>query len=175
MRSRLARRLALVAAAAAVGGGVVATTGAGQSSTEALTAARFSITVDGTEIASFNQLVGITSEIDPVDYLASSDPEGVTYSKTPEGLKPPTITLKRGKTRGLELWNWHQAARSGVLSARKSGALVMYNPEGKAVARYHLEKAWPSKLRITGVKVSGSEVLYEEVTLVAEDIQRISQ
>ena len=37
---------------------------------DALTAARFSITIDGYEIASFSELQGITTEVEPVDFLA---------------------------------------------------------------------------------------------------------
>jgi hypothetical protein len=40
---------------------------------DALTAARFSITIDGYEIASFSELQGITTEVEPVDFLESTD------------------------------------------------------------------------------------------------------
>jgi hypothetical protein len=50
----------------------------------------------------------------------------------------------------------------------------MVDVEGKAVARYHLESARPAKLEIGGLKASASEALYERVTLVCENIERVS-
>ena len=83
--------------------------------------------------------------------------------------------LKRGKNNSMELWGWHEAVLSGnMAAARKSCSLVMYNVEGKPVARYHLEHAWPSKIEIGALKAGASEVLMETVTMVCEHIQRVA-
>lgn len=141
---------------------------------DAITAARFSITIDGYEIASFSELQGITTEVEPVELMESSDKE-VILKKLPGKAKPPTVTLKRGKNSSMELWAWHEAVLMGdIVAARKSCSLVMYGTDGKAVARYHLEHAWPSKLEIGALKAGASEVLMETVTLVSERIQRVS-
>lgn len=145
-----------------------------QQPNDALTAARFSITIDGYEIASFSELAGITTEVEPVDFLESTDKE-VVFKKLPGKRKPPTITLKRGKNNSMELWAWHEAVLMGdIVAARKSCSLVMYNYDGKPVARYHLEHAWPAKLEIGALKAGASEVLMETVTLVCENIQRVA-
>ena len=57
--------------------------------------------------------------------------------------------------------------------ARKSAALVMYAANGTAVARYHLESAWPAKIEIGGLRAGASEVLIETVTVASDDIQRL--
>lgn len=141
---------------------------------DALTAARFSITIDGYEIASFSELQGITTEVEPVDFMESTDRE-VIFKKLPGKRKPPTIVLKRGKNSSMELWAWHEAVLQGnIAAARKSCSLIMYNYDGAPVARYHLEHAWPSKLEVGGLKAGASEVLMETVTIVCENIQRVS-
>jgi phage tail-like protein len=141
---------------------------------DAITAARFSLTIDGVEIAAFSELQGITSEVKPVELMESSDKE-VILKKLPGKTEPATIVLKRGKNNSLELWAWHEAVLSGnIVAARKSCSLVMYSTEGKPVARYHLEHAWPSKLEIGALKAGSSEVLMETVTIVSERIQRVS-
>ncbi|HET6342028.1 MAG TPA: phage tail protein [Gemmatimonadota bacterium] len=110
------------------------------------------LSADGVEIAQFSELADIKTRA-----------------------KPPTIVLKRGKAKGRELQAWHEAVRMGdMAAARKSASLVMYDYDGKPVARYHLENAWPSKIEIGGLKAGSSEVLMETVTLVCEDIQRVS-
>ena len=53
----------------------------------------------------------------------------------------------------MELWTWHEAVLNGdMAAARKSCSLVMYGPNGKPVARYHLENAWPAKLEVGGMQ-----------------------
>jgi phage tail-like protein len=141
---------------------------------EAITAARFSITIDGYEIASFSELQGITTSVEVVDNFASSDKE-VTLSKLPGRRNPPTIILKRGKNSSMEFWSWHESVLMGdMTAARRSCSLVMYSASGEAVARYHMEHAWPAKIEIGALKAGTSEVLMETVTLVCEHIQRVA-
>jgi phage tail-like protein len=141
---------------------------------DALTAARFSITIDGYEIASFSELQGITTEVQPVDFLESTEKE-VIFKKLPGKRNPPTLKLARGKNTSMELWAWHEAVLQGnIVAARKSCSLIMYNYDGAPVARYHLENAWPSKLEVSALKAGASEVLMETVTIVCEHIQRVS-
>jgi phage tail-like protein len=149
-------------------------TGLSSSPNDALTAARFSIVIDGVEIAQFSELSGIVTEVEPVDFLESSDKE-VIFKKLPGKRKPPHITLKRGKNLSTELWSWHEAVLTGDIAvARKSCSLVMYGFNGQAVARYHCENAWPAKLEISALKAGASEVLMETVTIVCESLQRVS-
>jgi phage tail-like protein len=141
---------------------------------DALTAARFSITIDGYEIAQFSELTGITTEVQPVKFMESSDKEVIT-KQLPGQYVPATIVLARGKNSSMELWAWHEAVLNGdIVAARKSCSLVMYNFDGKRVACYHLEHAWPSKLEIGSLKAGASEVLMEKVTIVCERIQRVA-
>lgn len=134
---------------------------------DALSAARFSITVDGAEIASFSELTGISTSVELV-----------------------TFVLKRGKATGPAMWAWHEAVQGGdMAAARKSASLVMYDYDGKPVARYHLESAWPSKVEIGGLAAQsnvsdleflkarasrGGEVAIKSITIVSERIQRVS-
>ena len=141
---------------------------------DAITAARFSLTIDGVEIAAFSELQGITTEVEPVELMESTDKE-VVLKKLPGKTKPATLVLKRGKNSSMELWSWHEAVLMGnIVAARKSCSLVMYNTDGAPVARYHLEHAWPSKLEIGALKAGASEVLMETVAIVCERIQRVS-
>ena len=95
--------------------------------------------------------------------------------KLPGKRNPPTVILKRGKNNSMELWAWHEAVLQGnMAAARRSCSLVMYNVDGKPVARYHLEDAWPAKIEIGGLKAGASEVLMETVTLTCTHIQRVS-
>ena len=128
--------------------------------------ARFTLTVDGVEIATFSDLVAITSEATPDDLA------GTLLKKLPGKRKPPTITLRRGMTADLQVDAWHEAGVDGRPSdARKSASLVMFDATGKPVARYHLENAWPAKIEITTIAAGASNVLLETVTLSCDRLQ----
>jgi phage tail-like protein len=140
----------------------------------AITASRFSITVDGYEIASFSELQGISTEIKTVDFVESGE-KGLLQQKMPGNPELAKLTFKRGQTASMDMWVWHEAARNGIMDqARKSASLVMYNPAGEPVARYHLENAWVPKIEIGALKAGSSEVLMETVTLVCDHLQRVS-
>jgi len=138
-----------------------------------LTVTRFAITVEGRELGTFSELLGITSSIETVDVVQPVGSD-VVLKKLPGKRNPPTVTLKRGLTSSLDLWDWQQAVLTGDVTARKSCSLVMYNTDGKPVARYHLENAWPAKLEVGALKGGATDVLMESVTLECERIQRLA-
>ncbi|MFL6126514.1 phage tail protein [Actinophytocola sp.] len=142
--------------------------------TDPITASRFSITIDGYEIAAFSELKGITTEVKPVEHLESTDKE-LVLKKLPGKREPAIIELVRGKTTDMALWAWHEAVLQGdIIAARKSCSLIMYGVDGKPVARYHMEHAWPSQVKIGGMKAGANEVLMETVTIVCEMLQRVA-
>ena len=137
-------------------------------SSDVITANRFSITIDGYEIATFQELIGITSEVEASDYWSTSG-DKVAVDKLPGKFKPPEITLKRGMTGSLELWSWHESVRTGTMgAARRSCSLTMFNAAGKPVGKYWLEKAWPKKMDLAGLKAGAGEALIETVVLTCE-------
>jgi hypothetical protein len=137
--SSIALIAALVAALAAVSAADA------RAASPAVEAARFSITIDGVEIAAFSQLAEVA---------------------------PGTLVLRRGSTTtSKSLWAWHEAALMGQIAAAKDAVVVMYDTAGKPVARYHLENAWPSKLEIGALKSDSNEVAVEGITLCHEGFE----
>ena len=136
---------------------------------DAIAPARFSLTVDGVEIAAFAELVSITTEVEPVELVSA------LLKKLPGKRNPPTVTLRRGMSQDAQMWAWHEAARrDGPNEAKKSATLIMFNPTGEPVARYHLESAWPSKIEIGALRAGANEVLMETVTISCEVLKRLT-
>jgi phage tail-like protein len=133
---------------------------------------RFSLLSGGDEIGSFAELGTIVSGIDPSELEATTT--APTLKKLPGKRTPPTVVLKRGMTKNIELSAWHEAALAGASGARKSAELVMFAPDGAPVARYHLVNAWPAKLEIGALKAGSSEELTETVTIVSDKIHRVA-
>jgi phage tail-like protein len=141
---------------------------------DALVAQRFKITVDGVEIATFQEVSGIVSELEVVT-LKANDREGKPYVKQMIGAqKPPTITLKRAADSSKALWDWHKHALDGDLtSARKSGAITQMDFMNQPVAEYSFFDAWISKLEATGMKAGDNTPSVESVTIVCERLERV--
>lgn len=133
---------------------------------------RYSLVVDGVELGTFSELGGITSGYEVVDFELKSG--RTPQLMVPGKRKPPAIVLKRGQTQDMSLWAWHEAALADGPSAWKNASLVMYDLEGRPIARYTLENAWPAKMEIGGLKAGASEVLMETVTIVCEHLQRVA-
>jgi hypothetical protein len=154
MAPRISLVATLVAAAASL---ALAAAPTADASEPAISAARFSLVIDGVALGSW----------------AKADGLGVTWSQPATWSKPPTVVLKRGMNTSMGILAWHEAALVGSIGAARDATLIAYDAGGRPVARYHLEYAWPSKVEL-GAAASGSDVLYESVTLTCEDIQRVS-
>jgi phage tail-like protein len=141
---------------------------------DALTAARFELSIDGHSVAQFSELSGISSSVGVVDFIQSDAKENI-LKKLPGKNEPGTVIVKRGMNKNIEMAAWHELVVLGdVAAARKSCSLTMFNTKGEPVARYHLTDAWPAKIEIGALKAGASEVLIETVTIVCEHLQRVS-
>jgi phage tail-like protein len=138
-----------------------------------ITAARFSLQADGVEIASFSELSGIKTEIKTTEFVESGA-NGLIQMNIPANPVLAQLSFKRAQTTDLALWTWHEAARHGEMgAARKTVSIVMYDNSEKAVATYHLENAWVSKIELAGLRAGSADVLQETVTLVCDHLQRV--
>lgn len=55
--------------------------------------------------------------------------------------------------------------------ARTDAVLVMYDTDGKPVARYYLESAWPSKIDVESLDAGENEVSIESVEISHEGVR----
>jgi phage tail-like protein len=142
--------------------------------TDALAGYHYSIEIDGVTIAQFQEVSGLTSEIDVIDLKENTRDGKYIVHKLPGNRKPPSITLKRAKSASTDLWEWHQQIFQGKVSAaRKNGSVVLYNYDHTEVGRYNFINAWPSKVSMSTLKASGNEILMEECTIVCEELERV--
>jgi len=141
---------------------------------DALANYTFSVEIGGVEIAQFQEVSGISSEIDVIELKENTADGKLVIHKAPGAFKPPTITLKRAKNSSKALWDWHEAMLLGnVASGRKEGSIVLKSYDGTEVARYNIKGAWVSKLETGALKAGANEVLPETATIVTESIERV--
>lgn len=142
--------------------------------TDAFANCTFGVEIDGVTIALFQELSGITSELDVIELKQNTKDGKYVIHKMAGNRKPPTITLKRGKDSSMDIWEWHKKVVDGKLSdARKNGSVVLYDYDHSEVGRYNFMNAWPSKVSMSSLKSGANEVLMEETTLVCEELERV--
>jgi phage tail-like protein len=137
---------------------------------QVLSAAHFTISIDQTEVATFSELSGINSEVEPVEYIAANQQGQVVHSKQFGKTKPPKVTLKRGLDGSKAIWAWHQAVLDGDPGALRTCTLSLKNAKGDITISYVLEDAWPSKVDIAGAKAGSTDVIMETVEMVCSQI-----
>lgn len=124
------------------------------------------------EAAYFTEISGMGSETEIAEQKVTTNGLEVVL-KVPGRLKWGDITLKRGITSNMDLWEWRKNVEDGdVQGARTNGSVVMMDQQGNDVARWDFENAWPSKITGPAVKSEGSDFGIEELTVVHEYIKR---
>ncbi len=132
---------------------------------------RFKVEIDGIKIASFAEATIPDTTTDSVDYREGMD---LPHQRKLSGLtKYGNITLKKGLTDSMDLYNWRkQVEDSGAIKARKSISLTLIDEEGNDKSRWDIIEAWPTKYTPSGFDAKGNAVVIETFELVHEGIKR---
>jgi phage tail-like protein len=133
---------------------------------------RFRVEIDGLVAAGFSEvLIGATT-VDVIDYREGTEPNHVR--KLPGLHTFANITLKRGVTASLELFNWHKEILQGQTSqARRNVAIIVADESGTDQVRFTVREAWPAKYDVSDLSGKGNEVLIELLELANEGIERV--
>jgi phage tail-like protein len=128
----------------------------------------FSIEINGKESGAFSEVTGLTADGDAVDYREGADMRHNVRKLI--GLRKFTnLTLKRGYTQDLSLWNWYRNILNGQPD-RRDVTIVLKNEKREPVLRWQVDDAWINKIEGPAFKASGNEVAMESVELVHEGL-----
>jgi len=143
-------------------------------SSDPLVGFHFSLEVQGAVTGYFTEIGGLGSETEVVDHKIVTEKALPIVQKIPGRLKWGDITLKRGITAAMDMWNWRKMVEEGkIADARKNGSIIMYNQSFEKVAQWDFVNGWPSK--VTGPQVQSDSNAFgiEEMTIVHEGIKRV--
>lgn len=133
---------------------------------------QFGLELDGTLEGFFTECSGVGSEHDVIEQQVVKDGHA-WIMKVPGIIKYQDITLKRGITSDMQIWEWRAAAEQGKMDvARKNASVIAFNRNFEEVARWNLYNAWPSKVSGPDFNSASSEFGIEEVTIVHEGFHR---
>ncbi|MCB9076734.1 MAG: phage tail protein [Anaerolineaceae bacterium] len=133
----------------------------------------FGVDIQGKVTGYFTECSGLGSEHEKIEHKVVTEKGQEMVLIIPGRLKWNDLVLKRGITSSLDIWKWRKEVENGgVEGARKDGSIVMFNWEGKEVARWSFKRAWPLKVSGPSVKSDGNEIAIEELTIVYEYFER---
>ena len=135
----------------------------------------FAIEVSGIISGYFTEASGLGSEHEVIEHKVMGEGGQEIVKKIPGRLKWGDITLKRGISDSLDMWEWRKMVVDGkVESARRNGSITMYDQEGSEVARWNFERGWPSKVSGPSVNTTSNEVGIEELVITHEGTERVT-
>ena len=130
----------------------------------------FLVEIDGITRASFQQVSGIDSKIDVVEYREGG--ENTTSRKLPGQTKYSNVTLQWGMTDDMELYDWHKDVVRGSIE-RKNGSIVQLGRDGTEVARWNFVQAWPANYTGPEFNAEGTDIAIEALELAHEGMERV--
>lgn len=120
--------------------------------------------------AGFSDVSGLTSDGDVAEYREGN--EGDLYVRKLTGLRKfSNLTLKRGITTNMDLWDWRQNILDGHTD-RRDGAVILMDEEQKPVARWQFTGGWIHKIDGPTLNAKGNDVAVESVEIVIESLRR---
>ncbi|MCP2730637.1 phage tail protein [Limnofasciculus baicalensis] len=114
-------------------------------------------------------------EVTPNKWGASGNAVGeVVRTKIPGNLSFTNMTLRRGLTLSMTLWNWLESVQTGNWKKqRRDGSIQLYTHGAKEEFRFEFKRAWPVSYNITDLKSDPGEIEMEELEIAVEELKRI--
>ena len=128
----------------------------------------FQVQFEGIE-AGFSEVSGLGSETEIIEYRNGNSPVFSTI-KLPGLTKYGNVTLKRGLTGNLDLWEWRKAIIAGQPD-RRDGRILLLDEAGTVVVTWKLFSCWPAKLMGPDLAASGNEIAIEVLELATDRIE----
>jgi phage tail-like protein len=129
----------------------------------------YRVEIDGLTVAGFSEASGLTLDTEPVEYREGNDVR-MTARKLPGLRKFSNITLKRGYTPNMELFDWYKQNLNGAVE-RRDGAIALMNEVQEDVLRWKFEQGWICKYTGPTMTAASNDVTIETVELCVEWIE----
>ncbi|MAU12353.1 MAG: phage tail protein [Anaerolineaceae bacterium] len=114
-----------------------------------------------------SEIAGLDRTIAPIEYRNGDEPN--TVRKLVGLTSYSNITFKRGYTKDLALWTWHDRVREGDIQ-RESGSITLLNEAHEPVLTWNFDNAWPTKISGPSLNAKNNEVALESLELVVESL-----
>ena len=129
----------------------------------------FELTIQGKSIGYFNEVSGLSAEVETMTYNEGGNNEFV--HKLPTRVKYPNLVLKRGMTGAADLQRWFQ--RSHVGADRTAVTVTMLNESGDRLRVWSFVNAFPVKWTGPTFNSQQASVATEALEITHEGIKAV--
>lgn len=132
----------------------------------------FSFELDGTQIAFFTACSGLSSEVDVIEQTQMTKTGKRITTKQPGPSRTYSeVVLKRGFTKDRAISDWFESTvKAADKVQRKTGSIVILSREFKEIARFNLDRCFPSKLSVSDLNAGSGEAMVEELTIRHDEL-----
>jgi phage tail-like protein len=128
----------------------------------------FRVEIDGITSAGFKNCSGLDTSQNAGTYREGTDKQR-TMRKIPGLITYSDITLSRGITGNLELWQWRKALMDGNVD-RRNVSVVLMDENQTEVMRWNLRNCWPTKWTGPSLDATSEELVVETLELTHEGL-----
>jgi len=132
----------------------------------------FSFEIDGTALGFFTSCSGLSSEVDVIEQTQITVTGKKITTKQPGPSRTYSeVVLKRGFTKDRAINDWFdETVDAAVKVTRKTGSIVILSREFKELARFNLDRCFPSKLTVSDLNAASGEAMVEELTIRHDEL-----
>lgn len=129
----------------------------------------FSVALGDNDAVSFQEVDGLESETQPIEYRHGNSP--VFYPIKMPGLgRVGNVTMRKGIfVNDSTFWDWYNEIKMNTI-ARRTIVISLLDEEGNPKTTWTLNNAWPTKITGTDLKSEGNEVAVESVEIAYETL-----
>lgn len=129
----------------------------------------FSATFGDDSSISFQEVDGLNSETQPIEYRHGNSP--VFYPIKMPGLgRVGNVTMRKGIfVNDSKFWTWYNEIKMNTI-ARRTVVVNLLDETGTPKMVWTLNNAWPTKITGTDLKSEGNEVAVESIELAFETL-----
>lgn len=134
---------------------------------------RFRIEIEGISELGFTRMSGLEDEIEVAEYREGGFD---TTHKLPGLETTGVVTLERGATRDLQLYEWYRDSlcRNNTQDFRKTVTIIETDCAGNEIRRHVLYEAWASKFTRPEFDATSSEVAIDTIEIQYEQSETIA-
>jgi phage tail-like protein len=120
----------------------------------------------------FTACSGLSSEVDVIEQTQMTEAGKKVTTKQPGPSRTfAEVVLKRGFTKDRALNDWFdKTVDAGEDVDRQTGSIVIYSRTFQEIARFNLDKCFPSKLSISDLNAGSGEAMVEELTIRHDEL-----
>lgn len=129
----------------------------------------FAATFGDDSSISFQEVDGLNSETQPIEYRHGNSP--VFYPIKMPGLgRVGNVTMRKGIfVNDSKFWTWYNEIKMNTI-ARRTVVVNLLDETGTPKMVWTLNNAWPTKITGTDLKSEGNEVAVESIELAFETL-----